>query len=57
VLAAIYFGGIAGDEPQVYQLLEQGKLDGSSSGGALCRKVAPSMHVLDIGRAFELSQS
>jgi TRAP-type C4-dicarboxylate transport system substrate-binding protein len=49
----IYFGGIAGDEPQVSQLLEQGKLDGSISGGALCRKVAPSMRVLDIVGLFQ----
>jgi len=48
-----YFGGIAGDEMQVYDLLEAGKLDGVVSGGPLCRKVAPSMRVLDVVGLFQ----
>ncbi|HEX5059720.1 MAG TPA: TRAP transporter substrate-binding protein DctP, partial [Kofleriaceae bacterium] len=48
-----YFGGIAGDEMEVYDLMQAGKLDGIVSGGPLCRKVAPSMRVLDVIGLFQ----
>ena len=48
-----YFGGIAGSEQEVYDLLQAGKLDGVVSGGPLCRKIAPSMRVLDVVGLFQ----
>jgi TRAP-type C4-dicarboxylate transport system substrate-binding protein len=48
-----YFGGIAGDEMEVYDLVKAGKLDGVVSGGPMCRKVAPSMRVLDVVGLFQ----
>jgi TRAP-type C4-dicarboxylate transport system substrate-binding protein len=51
-----YFGGIAGDELEVYGLLQADKLDGSVSGGPLCSKVAPSMRALDIVGLFQTQE-
>ncbi|HEY5950818.1 MAG TPA: TRAP transporter substrate-binding protein DctP [Kofleriaceae bacterium] len=48
-----YFGGIAGTEDEVFKLLQAGKLDGAISGGPICRKVAPSMRVLDVVGLFQ----
>jgi TRAP-type C4-dicarboxylate transport system substrate-binding protein len=53
VVAKIYFGGIAGDEEQVYKLLEANKLEGAVSGGPLCRRVMPSMKVFDVIGLFQ----
>lgn len=51
-----YFGGIAGTEDEVYDLLQAGKLDGVVSGGPLCRKLAPSMNVLDVIGLFQTQE-
>ncbi len=48
-----YFGGIAGSEQDVLELLAAGKLDGAVSGGPLCRRAAPSMRVLDVVGLFQ----
>jgi TRAP-type transport system periplasmic protein len=49
----IYFGSIAGDEEEVYKLLQAGKLDGVISGGPLCRRVIPSMRAFEVVGLFQ----
>ena len=48
-----YFGGLAGDEQQVHQLMDAGKLDGIVSGGPMCSDVIPSMRVFGIVGLFQ----
>lgn len=48
-----YFGGLAGDEQQVHDLMDAGKLDGIVSGGPTCSDVIPSMRVFGIVGLFQ----
>lgn len=49
----IYYGGAAGNEIEVSQRIARGQLDGSISGGWLCREVMPSMRVLGLVGVFQ----
>jgi TRAP-type transport system periplasmic protein len=49
----MYFGGIAGTETEVYELLKAGKLDGMVSGGPMCNRVIPSMRIFDMMGLFQ----
>ncbi|MEP6863492.1 MAG: TRAP transporter substrate-binding protein DctP [Deltaproteobacteria bacterium] len=53
VEAKLYLNGIAGSEDEVFKRLEAGKLDGAVSGGPVCRRVMPSMRVLDVVGLFQ----
>jgi TRAP-type C4-dicarboxylate transport system substrate-binding protein len=56
VEARFYLGGVAGSEDDMYKLLQANKLDGAVSGGPLCRKVMPSMRVLDVVGLFQTQE-
>ncbi len=53
VAMKIYFGGIAGDELEVGERIARGQLDGSVSGGALCRQLSPTMKVPSVQGIFQ----
>jgi TRAP-type C4-dicarboxylate transport system substrate-binding protein len=56
VEAKFYLNGIAGNEDEIFKRLQAGKLDGAISGGPLCRKVMPSMRVLDVVGLFQTQE-
>jgi TRAP-type transport system periplasmic protein len=47
-----YWGGIAGDEPEMQDRISRGQLDGMASGGVTCHKVSATMRVLAIRGMF-----
>ncbi len=47
-----YWGGIAGDEPDMVGRVERGQVDGIVSGGVVCHKVSPTMRVMTIRGLF-----
>ena len=49
----IYYGSIAGDEPQVAERIKREQLDGAFSGGQLCMRAAPSMRVMRVLGLFQ----
>jgi len=49
----IYFGGVAGDELQMFERLRRGQLDGVLSGGVVCERLAPSFRVMRIPGVFQ----
>ncbi len=48
-----YLGGIAGDENQVFERVQRGSLEGTGSGGPGCRRVMPSLRVLEVPGLFQ----
>jgi TRAP-type C4-dicarboxylate transport system substrate-binding protein len=48
VAVKLYFGGLAGDEPEVFDRIGRGQLDGALSGGHVCERVAPSLRVMKV---------
>jgi TRAP-type C4-dicarboxylate transport system substrate-binding protein len=48
VAIKLYFGGLAGDEPEAFERIQRGQLDGAFSGGHICEKVAPSLRVMKV---------
>jgi TRAP-type C4-dicarboxylate transport system substrate-binding protein len=51
-----YWGGIAGDEDVVEELIRRERLDGIASGGMMCQRVAPSMKVLMLPGVFQTEE-
>src|SRR5262249_44139720 len=49
----IYFGGMAGTEPQGYERMKRGQVDGVISGGTVCERLAPSFGVMRIPGLFQ----
>jgi TRAP-type C4-dicarboxylate transport system substrate-binding protein len=52
VTVKMYFGGIAGDEFQVYDRIKRGQLDGAASGGTICMDLSPSVRAVGIRGVF-----
>jgi len=48
-----YWGGIAGEEPEMGDRILRGQLDGAASGGVLCHRVSTSMRVMSIRGLFQ----
>jgi TRAP-type C4-dicarboxylate transport system substrate-binding protein len=48
-----YFSGITGDEPETFDGIEKGHLDGIASGGMICERLAPSMKVQGLAGVFQ----
>jgi TRAP-type C4-dicarboxylate transport system substrate-binding protein len=48
----LYFGGMAGDEPDAFERIRRGQLDGALSGGHICERVAPSLRVMKVPGLF-----
>jgi TRAP-type C4-dicarboxylate transport system substrate-binding protein len=53
VAVKLYLGGVAGNEQEVYDLMQAGKLDAAVSGGPICTRIVPSMRVLDVIGLFQ----
>jgi TRAP-type C4-dicarboxylate transport system substrate-binding protein len=48
----LYFGGLAGDEPEVFARIGRGQLDGAISGGHICERISPSLRVMKVPGLF-----
>jgi TRAP-type C4-dicarboxylate transport system substrate-binding protein len=48
----LYFGGLAGDEPETLERIRRGQLDGAISGGHICERLAPSLKVMKVPGLF-----
>jgi TRAP-type C4-dicarboxylate transport system substrate-binding protein len=53
VRVKMYYGSIAGSDPEVGERIRRGQLDGTASGGPLCVEAMPSMRVLQITGLFQ----
>jgi TRAP-type C4-dicarboxylate transport system substrate-binding protein len=53
VTVKVFYGSSAGNEAEVGERLKRGQLDGYLSGGWLCSRAMPSMHVLALIGLFQ----